>query len=162
MSDSPNIVRVGRWTLESDAEATRKAYAAIPTGSAEECGCTPCLNFAAQRAEVYPAGVLELFAELGISNNREAEISHMARLETGKHFYSGWFHFVGSIVSGADAAKQIAKNLWQPDLESQSDLFALGFSARSDLVREPFKGLPIVQFEFTAKIPWIIEAEEPT
>jgi len=85
----------------------------------------------------------------------------MARLESGKHFYGGWFHFVGTILSGADAAKQIEENLWQPDLENQSEFFALGFSARSDLIREPFKGLPLVQFEFTANIPWTINADEP-
>ena len=147
--------------MSGDHDATRAAYAAIPVGGPEECGCIHCLNFATQRSKVYPAIVLGLFEKLGIQSNREAEIYHMARLETGKHFYGGWFHFVGSILSGADAAKQIAENSWQPDLESQSEFFSLGFSARADLVRDPFKGLPLVQFEFTAKIPWVIDAEAP-
>lgn len=162
MSDLPNIIHVSGWTLSSDPEATRTAYAAIPVGSPEECGCTHCLNYAAQRSTIYPEQVLKLFDQLGIAPNREAEIYHMARLECGKHSYGGWFHFVGSILSGADAAKQIAENLWQPDLEAASEFFDLGFSARSQLVREPYKGLPLVQFEFTVKIPWIISAEEPT
>jgi hypothetical protein len=161
MSTWPNVVQVGLSTIGSDPEATRRAYAATSMGSPEECGCTPCLNFAAQRLDIYPTAVLDLFEKLGIAYNREAEIYHMARLESGKHFYGGWFHFVGSILSGADGAKQIAENTWQPDLESQSEFFSLGFSARADLAREPLKGLSLVQFEFTVKIPWVIDAEEP-
>jgi hypothetical protein len=97
-------VRFGRWEISSDAESTRKVYASISIGGPEECGCEPCLNFAAARAGIYPAEVLALFEKLGIAPNREVEIYHMARLSSGKHLYGGWFHFVGSILSGADAA----------------------------------------------------------
>jgi hypothetical protein len=138
----------------------RNAYAAIAVGGPEGCGCTHCLNFAAQRSEIYPPAGFELLDRLGIPLNREAEIYHMARLESGMHFYGGWFHFVGSILSGADAAKQIGQNLWQPDLQAQSELFSLGFSVRTEHVREPFKGLPLIQFEFTANVPWVINAQE--
>jgi hypothetical protein len=119
------------------------------------------LNFAAQRSEVYPGPVQGLFQGLGISQNREAEIYHLARLEPGKHLYGGWFHFVGSIVSGADAAKQISENVWQPDLEEATESFSLGFSSRLELVRKAFNGLPLVQLEFNAKVPWVLPAAEP-
>jgi hypothetical protein len=160
--NTPSVVQIGRWTIASDAEATRKAYAATLVGSPEECGCTHCLNFAAQRSEAYPLTAIQLFEKLGIAANREAEIYHMARLESGRHFYGGWFHLVGSILSGADAARQVAENIWQPDLEAESDFFSLGFTKQVHLVRKPFEGLPLVQLEFTAKIPWIIDAEEPS
>jgi hypothetical protein len=137
-------------------------YASISIGSPEECGCEPCLNFAAARAGIYPAEVLALFEKLGIVPNREAEIYHMARLSSGKHLYGGWFHLVGSILSGADAAKQVAENLWQPDLEGTSENFSLGFSSRLELVRKPFAGLPLVQLEFTAKVPWVLSSTDPT
>jgi len=156
-----DLVQIGRWTIASDPEATRRAYAAIPTGSPEECGCTQCLNFAAQRERVYPSSVLSLFEKLGVTSNKEAEIYHMARLESGKHFYGGWFHLVGSLVSGADAARQIAENLWVPDLETETEFFTLGFTERRHLIRKQFEGLPVIQFEFTAKISWVLEAEEP-
>lgn len=162
MSNFPNVVEFGRWRLSSDREATAKAYLGTALGSPEECGCTHCQNFAAQRSQIYPPAVMELFEKLGIPHDREAEIYHMARLETGKHFYGGWFHFVGSITSGSDAARQIRENLWRPDFENASESFSFGFSAHIALAREPFKGLPLVQFEFSTEIPWIIEAEEPT
>ncbi len=161
MSAWPNVVEAGRWIIGSDREATRKAYTASPLGSPEQCGCTHCRNFAAQRSDIYPPGVLELFDKLGIAYNREAEIYHLARLESDRHFYGGWFHLVGSVLSGADGHRQIAQNIWQPDLEMQSEFFSLGFSSRVALVRKSFEGLPLVQLEFTAKIPWVIEAEEP-
>jgi len=155
-------IRFGRWQLSCDPDLTRKSYAAVAIGGPEECGCVPCLNFAAARQQIYKPDVLALFEKLGIPHDREVEIYHMARLTSGRHFYGGWFHFVGSIVSGSDAAKQIAENTWQPDLEKTSDSFSLGFSSRIELIREPFKSLPLVQLEFTAEVPWILDQAEPS
>lgn len=154
-------LRFGRWEISCDAEATRAAYASVPIGGPEECGCEPCRNFAEARPQVYPANVLDLFEQLGISPEKEAEIYHMARLSSGRHLYGGWFHFVGSILSGADATKQIGDNLWQPDLEAANENFSFGFSSRLELVRKPFTGVPLVQLEFTAKIPWVLPSPEP-
>src|SRR6266851_7468631 len=96
-------VHFGRWELSCDPESTRKAYAAISIGGPEECGCQPCLNFAAARTQIYPPNVLALLLNLGISSNREVEIYYMARMESGRHLYGGWFHFVGPMVWVADA-----------------------------------------------------------
>lgn len=155
-------IRFGRWQLSCDPESTRKAYAAVSMGGPEECGCQPCLNFAAARDQIYVPELVTLLEKLGISRSREVEIYHMARLESGRHLYGGWFHFVGSIVSGADAAKQIAEKTWQPDLEEVGEYFSLGFSSRLELVREPFAGLSLVQLEFTAKVPWVLATVEPS
>jgi hypothetical protein len=86
----------------------------------------------------------------------------MARLTSGKHLYSGRFHFVGSIVSGGEAWKEVAENLRQPDLEEADENFSLGFTSRLGLVREAFAGLPLVQLEFTAKAPWVLSSGEPS
>ena len=154
-------IRFGRWELVADPEATREAYINVPKGGPEECPCEPCKNFIAARKRIYPAEVLALFDKLGISFSREAEVYHMAPLQSGKHLYGGWFHLVGSILSGADAAKPIAENLWQPALEKVNDDFSLGFSSRIELLRKPFEGKPIVQVEFTANVPWVISSPEP-
>ena len=154
-------VKFSRWRVSCDAEATKKAFAAISTGAPEACGCEPCRNFAAQRSEAYPPQARELFLSLGIDPNREAEIYHMARLGSGKHLYGGWFHFVGAIQEGRDASRQVSESLWHPDLEPVSGAFNLGFTSRTGLVPESFQGQPIVQVEFTAQLPWILEAREP-
>ena len=155
-------IHFGRWQLSCDPESTRKAYAAVRSGGPEECGCEPCLNFVAARDQIYGPDVLALLEKLGVSPNREVEIYHMARLESGRHLYGGWFHLVGSIVSGADAAEKISENTWRPNLEESSEYFSLGFSSRLELVREPFAGLPLVQLEFTAKVPWVLARGEPS
>jgi hypothetical protein len=154
-------VRFGGWQLSCDPESTRKAYAAVQTGGPEECGCKPCLNFIAARYQIYDPDVLALLGRLGISPNREVEIYHMARLESGRHLYGGWFHFVGSIVSGDDAAEKVSENIWRPNLEENGEYFSLGFSSKRELVREPFAGLPLVQLEFIAKVPWVLPTGEP-
>jgi len=161
MSGAMKSLEYGRWVISSDVDATKMAYQGLASGSPEVCGCEPCLNFAAQRNEIYPPATLALFESLGIQSNREAEIYHMGRVESGRHLYGGWFHLVGSIISGSDAAKQGSENIWQPDLEGQSENFSLGFTSLAHLVREPFKGLNLLQLEFTAHIPWILEAKEP-
>ena len=94
-------------------------------------------------------------------SDREAEIYRMGRVEAGRHLYGAWFHLVGSIVSGADAAKQASEKVWRPDLECESENFSLGFTSRVHLVREPFKQSPLAQLEFNAHVPWILEAKEP-
>jgi hypothetical protein len=154
--------RFGRWDINYDAESTRKAYASVTTGGPEECGCQPCLNFVAARAQIYPAQVLTLFEKLGISPSREVEVYHMARLSSCKHLYGGWFHFVGSILSGSEAWKEVAENLRQPDFEEVNENFSLGFTSRLGLVREAFAGSPLVQLEFAAKVPWVLPSTEPT
>jgi hypothetical protein len=150
-----------RWGLSSDMESTKGRYTGLTTGAPEQCGCEPCRNFAAQRAEVYPAAALQLFESLGIEANREAEIYHMARLKSGKHLYGGWFHFVGSILDGQDAAVQVSENLWRPALEEISDGFSLGFTSKLALVPKSFDGLQVVQLEFNAQLPWTLESMEP-
>lgn len=154
-------LRVGRWEISCDPEATRKAYASVLRGGPEKCGCAGCRNFAAARTRAYPAKVLALFEALGIPPDREVEVCHFGRLAPGKHQYGGWFHFVGSILSGADARRQRTEKVWEFELEDISDNFSLGFTSFVVLVREPFKGLPLIQLEFTAKVPWVLPTTEP-
>jgi len=160
VSNSLQFIRFGRWVITSDSDATRNAYAQLTAGNPEECACEPCVNFAEQRNKIYPDAALALFESLGIQSNREAEIYHLGRLESGRHLHGGWFHLVGSIISGSDAFNQVSENDWRPDLEIESENFSLGFTSRLGLVRKPFKGLQLVQLEFTAQIPWILEAKE--
>jgi hypothetical protein len=102
-----NPVKFARWELECDPVFTRDIFGRLSTGPPETCACAHCRNFAAARNQVYPADVKRLFEVLGISMDREAEVYHTHRIAPGRHHYDGWFHFVGMIVRGSDAAKQI-------------------------------------------------------
>ena len=158
-----NTVKFARWELESDPLMTRDIFGRLLTGAPEACGCAPCRNFAASRNQAYPADVTRLFELLGIAMDREAEVYHTHRIAPGKHHYGGWFHFVGTIVRGSDAAKQIGTtSAWSFDLEEVSPAFKMGFTRRIGLLKAPFKGHPIVQLEFQAEVPWLLSEPEPT
>jgi hypothetical protein len=160
--DSMETIPFGRWELYCTPEITRQALAAVPLGSPEECGCEPCLNFVAADAQIYGIEVLEIFKKLGIPPDREVEIYRMGRMESGRHHYGGWFHLVGSLVSGEHAAKQVAENTWQPDLEKTDEYFQIGFSSQIELIQAPFKNLPLIQLEFIAEVPWVLDSPEPS
>ncbi len=53
------------------------------------------------------------------------------------------------------------RNVCKPDLEKTNEYFSLGFSSRLELVRKSFVGLPLVQLEFMAEVPWVLATPEP-
>src|SRR6202011_4967756 len=115
-----------------------------------------CRNFAAARTQVYGQPVLAIFDRLGIDREREAEVYHNARIAPGLHSYGGWFHFVGILVSGADSRGPIRDDLWTLDLQPATLRLSVGFTAGVRLVPASFKGLQLVQLEFTAEVPWVL------
>jgi hypothetical protein len=98
--------------------------------------------------------VLSLFEKLGIDPRREAEVYEMGPVESGFHLYGGWFHFVGRVMADPES-------LGKFDLESGDGTFKLFFHDKAALVAECFQGLPLVQLEFEAKVPWLIDEAEP-
>ena len=86
------------WKFEVDKELTHNEYTIIDNSSAESCGCENCLNYIAFREKVFPNEIGDLFEKLGIDQNKEIEISHIAKLENGLHYYCGWFHLIGSFI----------------------------------------------------------------
>ena len=88
----------------------------------------------------------------------------MGRSASGLHHYGGWFHFVGTIESGANAWRPIAdgSTARTADFDPLSEILSVGLHTDVALVREPFAGLPLIQLEISAELPWVIAAEEPT
>lgn len=175
------LIHFSRWELESDREATRQAYLSVDHG-AESCPEDFCQNFAAARLDAYPPEALKLFASLGIDYKKEAETFHNMRVSTemvkswreqgrnvpdslvGLHHYGGWFHFVGRTLQGPDCFTSRPRGAgWAIDLEPLTDRFSIGFSgSHTALVRDPFRGKPIVQLEFEAIVPWVLQKPEPS
>lgn len=156
-------IQFDRWRLACDPQATRAAYALTEIDTTTAPTLDDDRNWIQARDQglVYPEEVIALFAQLGIDLRREAELYHLARLDSGLHEYGGWFHFVGSLVSGRDAWIPDSPTAWHADLKQISTTFALGFTARVNLVKPSFKGHPLVQLEFDAKIPWLLGEPEP-
>jgi hypothetical protein len=149
---------VGRWQVEHDPNATRRCYEQLPLGT--DCTCRQCRNFDAAVGRAFPPRFVALADHLGIDVRKPVELCHWCRDTCGMHLTGGWFHFVGSIVSGedvpplTDANGQYHFEPFEPDLE-------LGLTPHLSLVREVFAGLSVVQLEFQTRVPWVLSEPEP-
>ena len=136
------------WIFDCDVEATQRAYESILVGGLEGCSCSGCRNFLEQRKSVFPQEVVNLFGELGINYERDAEIYHTARMESGLHLYGGWFHFIGSISKQPDGPAKVDEH------------FTIDFLSDRALAAKSFKNQPLVQVEITAEVPWVLKDEK--
>ncbi|GAA5023901.1 hypothetical protein GCM10011506_07070 [Marivirga lumbricoides] len=150
------------WNFSVDKQTTLEAYEQVETSGAESCGCDNCLNFAAQRTNVYPNEIKELLTELGINWMKEVEVSHYARTAPEQHYYSGRFHFLGTFDGkNCEIPLQGGSNGFSLDLTPISETFSIGFRHSSDLTAFSDKN-KLVQIEFECKIPWVLtEKSEP-
>ena len=156
-----NTLTFKRWTFRADAHATRLAHDSIEAGSPERCGCLYCRNFAAARHLVYPPEALALFDQLGVRHDRESETWEGGPVDDGRYFYAGWFHFVGAELAGRDAFVHWTETSGTWDLEALTGGFSAGLTIELALVPEALRSLPVLQLEFQAKVPWVLEEPYP-
>lgn len=153
------------WKICCDSVATLRAYKQMEKGYAEICGCDHCLNFLKVRDRVYPATARDLFSRLGIDYKKEAEVAHAYKIKSGWHCYMGWFHFVGTV-------ERLEKNecphdprlaeLVKVDQIKVDENFSWSFSSGRGWPRhEVFKNQSTVQIDFDARVPWVLDKEEP-
>ncbi|MGE3175259.1 MAG: hypothetical protein AB7O97_21720 [Planctomycetota bacterium] len=153
------IVDVCRWTVECDEVATARCYAALP--KKPPCDCAPCRNFAATNEVAFVPEFRALCRQLGIDITRPLEDFHSHRERSGLHCYGGWFLCVGRILAGADARRTTGKTSWTFDLEWLTAGFEIGFASAADRRIDAFAGHQVLQVEYTTRIPWVIEDDEP-
>lgn len=67
-------LQLGDQKILYDRERTQRAYAGMTSGDAEECGCSHCRNFAAQRSTAYPETFRRVLDQLGIDPAKEGEV----------------------------------------------------------------------------------------
>jgi len=143
------------YEVSVDVAATRAAYAALPVGDPERCGCLDCRNFVAARASAYPPEAVALLERLGIVAAKEAEVYLAAPEGDGRYRYEGWFHFVGAIERHPGGRRDA------PLTEVGEFSFYLHEAAA--LVPPTFPGAPLVQLQFQTLAPWVLPEpwEEP-
>ncbi len=136
------------WILEFDAERTRAAYAESTNG-AHSCTCSYCRNYVAVRDSQYSTDLMNLLDKLGIPLHKEAEVYEIGPgFSPGLRLYGGWYHFVGRIVNPGAQVKLASPG---------GTVWSVSFAARHDLAPESFRGLPLVQLDFTVELPWVLE-----
>lgn len=144
------------WQFEVDSELTRKTYEKALGGNSEGCSCNHCRNYRQQKESVFPKEIKSLFDNLGIDYRKESEAYETHRLENGLYNYGGWFHFAGKIVDGENCEKLIDENHYRNELVEINKDFSIGFTNGNDLSFFD-KEVELVQVEFEASIPWLIE-----
>lgn len=149
---------VARWLIDHDPDVTRHCFAQLPVGT--NCDCNQCRNFNAAAGRTFAAEFVALLDGLGIDPTKPAELCHWCREPSGLYLTGGWFHFVGSILSGEDAMHW-ENNTGTFRFEELVPGLEFGFTARLTLVREVFGGLPLVQLEFQTRVPWVLAEQEP-
>src|SRR5439155_15316125 len=120
------------------------------------CNCNQCRNFDAAAGRTFPSEFLALADTLGVDPTKPAELCHWCRESSGLYLTGGWFHFVGTILTGEDVMH------WSDGtgtfrFEKLIPGLEYGFTAHRALVREVFSGLPVVQWEFQTRVPWVLD-----
>ena len=153
-------IRVARWELDVERDATREAYEATAPGV--RCDCYDCQNFVRLGRDVFPADYHKILESLGIDYRMPAELCHYTRLESGLHHYGGWYHFIGKILSGDDSHRPVdaSKTGWTIETEPIAGAAEIGFSDRHGLALDRLAGHSLVQVDIDVKLPWIIEGFE--
>jgi hypothetical protein len=141
----------GQWRYTADRDGTIRAYVQEERGFTEKCGCADCRNFRLARGQVFPPAFVALLDQLGIDPEKEAEVYRNGRLPSGRHYYGGWYHFVGTLDETGDFAPVD---------------FGGGFTAwvcRSSAFRlASLKTANVVQLEFLSDaVPWLLDEPEP-
>ncbi len=132
-------------TFSYDPDATAAIYERLRTGWAEKCGCLGCKNLLAQRDEVYPLAFRELLRRLGIDPNKEAETVADGPSDNGLHHYSGWFFFVGEMITAGDSISVVR----------DSPYFGYFITRGGPCPRE-FREGPRLAVGFEADFKWIL------
>jgi hypothetical protein len=155
------LVALHKWSVRSDPDATREAYARIEHGGAEDCGCEACFNFASVRHLLYSPEILEFLEWLGIDPLLEAEARHEQCQGGGRHAYIASFFLVGELASGP-ATPMAADGLGaRAACEPADGTHTVGFSSDVRDAPEAFRGQPLLRLEISVEAPWVSNAPEP-
>jgi hypothetical protein len=108
----------------------------------------------------FPKTFRTFCASAGVDLLYPSEVFHNARVASLRHSYGGWFHLAGSIVSGRLGWLATSPTSWSADFERLAPDFAVGLSSKRDLVPGAFGDAPVVQVDFDALLPWVLEVPE--
>jgi hypothetical protein len=140
----------GEWKYRADRDATILAYSQTERGGVDTCDCAGCRNFRVARSDCFPPEFIELLGQLGIDPRKDAEVYHNARIGPGRHYYGGWYHFIGTLDKGGESALV--------DLGSD---FSVWMCPASGPRLPSLKGKQVVQIEFDARaVPWRLAEPE--
>ena len=144
------IINYKNTTLEVDFFRTKEVYEIT---NYTPCDCLGCRNFLFNRENIFPKEFINLLNQIGIDYKKDTNIHHFCKLETGKHFYGGWFNFKGKVFeNGIEVHKTETI-----EVNENFSFFLTKDISMSFFEKE--KHSELIQIEIFANSDWVLEKE---
>ncbi|MDE6953742.1 MAG: hypothetical protein K2P09_08015 [Erysipelotrichales bacterium] len=150
---------IGQYRLDIDVARTKHFYENADFVS-KSCSCDGCLNFE-KAVSALPISVIAFFTNLGTDMKKVCECYVNDTADDGTLLYGGFYHICGTLLDGKSAWKSIDENTFCWDSNATFSIcpdFFVSFQENVALLEKDFP-LPVIQLEFFAKIPWVLEKE---
>ena len=94
---------------------------------------------------------------VGVDPFKEAEVYELGPMGEGYTLNAGWWHFIGAVeIEGKPV-------FLEPDPASRSrEWNVLFLGQKADLKLKTLPPAPLIQVEFTAKLPWVLNDPYPS
>ena len=151
------------FSVEIDAEATRKAYEGLPRTD-ERCSCDGCQNFPLAIGKALSEEGRRLFESMGVDPAKATEAYVNLARDEGTIYYGAWYHLFGRIERRAETVPDVTAAEWGRDIERDvgDNAFILFSDKRIDLKEDVFSGrADVVQMELFADVPWVMDGPNP-
>ena len=152
------IFTFGRFKIDVDVEKTREFYSsenALVTS--KQCTCNACQNY--DRAIMTaPSAVLDFLRSLGIDPQKPGEVfGYLPEPnEDGIYFYGGWYHIVGTMLSGEIESKTVdSSNSYKPDPDFDFSVSFSGDREKMGWIEKDFPE-PIIELLVSTNLPWLL------
>lgn len=153
------IIEFGQYKVDVDIQKTKEFYKKAELVS-KGCSCDGCLNFE-KAVGVFPQSVTMFFTNLGIDLRKVCECYVNCTNKDGTLLYGGFYHVCGTLLNGKSAWKKIndRTSYWEENATFAVSLdFHISFQEDIALLEADFP-LPVIQLEFSANIPWVLNKE---
>ena len=151
------------FSVEIDAEATRRAYEGLPRTD-EGCSCDGCQNFPLAIGEALGEEGRRLFGSMGVDPAKATEAYVNLARDEGTIFYGAWYHLFGRIERRVETVPDVTAPEWGKDVERDvGDNASILFSdKRFDPREDPFRvDANVVQMDLYADVPWVLGKPNP-
>lgn len=151
------LFEIAQYRLDIDVVKTKQFYKNADFVS-KSCSCDDCLNFEKAVATLPPL-VITFFSNLGIDMKKVCECYVNFSYDDGTLLYGGFYHVCGTLLNGESAWKKINENISCWDDETAFHIspdFYVSFQKDVALLEKDFP-LPVIQLDFSARIPWVLE-----
>jgi len=139
-------IKFNNWLLEVDLHKTKEFY----RKEVELCNCIYCENYI-KVCKQLGKPLMDVFATFGINPTKPSHLSEFGAEEDGLRLYIGSYHFVGKLINGV----YCSDSNWNAGNTVKVENFTFGFSEELQFVHKELEH-PVLQLDFEARIPWIL------